>query len=293
MTQTSADPSSPAAAAALHLSTRRRITVVVMSCRLVGFGLAVACITMRARGFTGVPGVARTAVRLASRVHQQRPTAAAILEKAQFPAEWPFTPFDFQRDDSSDDKEFYSAPRLVYHIDDAAVCALTSFYEKTIPDGADVLDLASSWVSHFPEGWKRGRTVGLGMVAEELSKNNQLDEYVVQDLNKDPTLPFDDNSFDFVTIVVSVDYLVRPREIFAEMGRVLRPGGRCLISFSNRCFPTKVWQLWLRTNDLEHIFIVGSLFHYSGAFKKAKALDLSPNPGRSDPLYVIDAQVDK
>ena len=39
--------------------------------------------------------------------------------------------------------------------------------------------------------------------------------------------------------VVSVDYLTRPREIFRETHRVLRPGGRAIMSFSNRCFQTK------------------------------------------------------
>ena len=55
----------------------------------------------------------------------------------------------------------------------------------------------------------------------------------------DPRLPYEDNSFDIITNAVSVDYLAKPLEVFKEMHRVLKPGGRAIMSFSNRCFPTK------------------------------------------------------
>lgn len=71
----------------------------------------------------------------------------------------------------------------------------------------------------------------------------------MKDLNKDPVLPFDDASFDVVTNVVSVDYLTKPLEVFKEINRVLRPGGKAIMSFSNRCFPTKAINIWLSTND--------------------------------------------
>ena len=38
----------------------------------------------------------------------------------------------------------------------------------------------------------------------ELSKNEQLEEYKVTDLNVNPKFPFEDSSFDVVTCVVSV-----------------------------------------------------------------------------------------
>jgi ubiquinone/menaquinone biosynthesis C-methylase UbiE len=124
----------------------------------------------------------------------------------------------------------------VYHIDDYAVSALTKYYKKILQDGDDVLDICSSWVSHYPKEWKGGNVVGLGMNEYELKQNKQLKSYVVKDLNKDPALPFEANSFDKVTIVVSVDYLNKPREVFSEISRVLRPGGSALISMSNRWY---------------------------------------------------------
>ena len=100
-----------------------------------------------------------------------------------------------------------------------------------------MLDLCSSWISHLPDDLKLGRVAGLGMNEEELKRNGRLTEYVVQDLNEEPKLPYDDESFDYICNVVSVDYLNKPREIFQEMFRVLRPGGTAIMSFSNRCFP--------------------------------------------------------
>jgi len=212
-----------------------------------------------------------------------------VLENPQWPEQYPFSSEDFARQDESDDAIFYETPRLCYHIDDFAVSALTKYYEKHLAPGADVLDICSSWVSHYPKEWKGNDVVGLGMNEYELSQNPQLNRYDVKDLNDDPTFPYENESFDVVTCVVSVDYLNRPREIFQEIGRVLRPGGVCMLSMSNRCFPTKAFRIWLQTNDAEHVFIAGSFFHYSGLFDAPKCDDVSPNPGRSDPLFIVRA----
>jgi ubiquinone/menaquinone biosynthesis C-methylase UbiE len=120
-----------------------------------------------------------------------------------------------------------------------------------------------------------GMTVGIGMNEEELAKNSQLYMHYVQDLNKNPRLTqFQDNSFDIVTNVVSVDYLVKPKEIFEEIHRVLRPGGVALMSFSNRCFPSKAIAMWLQADDIGRLSIVGSYFHYSAPWETIEALDI-------------------
>jgi SAM-dependent methyltransferase len=216
--------------------------------------------------------------------------ADKVLANPQWPESWPYSVEDFKRQDESDDGIFYESPRLVYHIDDAAVGALTSYYSSNIKEGEDVLDICSSWVSHYPKDWKGGNVVGLGMNDYELSQNDKLSSYVLKDLNQDPTFPFEDASFDKVTCVVSIDYLNKPLQVCEEIGRVLRPGGECIVSMSNRCFPTKAFQIWMQTNDLEHIFIAGSFFHYAGLFEPPSSEDISPNPGRSDPLYIVKAR---
>lgn len=227
-----------------------------------------------------------------------------VLATPQWPTEWPFSAADLSRQDESTDANFYSAPRFCFHVDDKAVAALTDYYSKEFPkwDKPAVLDLCASHVSHFPDDVAdyTGNRVALGMNREELEENKQVNEFVVKDLNEDPTLPFEDNSFDIVTNAVSIDYLTRPLEICKEVARVLKPGGTAMFALSNRCFPTKAISLWLKTNDLEHVFVVGSYFHYTGMFQPPSAVEVGPNPvwvmGQSQNvayLSVVKATVDK
>ena len=148
----------------------------------------------------------------------------------------PQSPRFFTRGDPTPDPLFYSWPRFVTHIDDDAIAAVGALYDE-LGIGGDVLDLMSSWVSHFRE--RPDRLTILGMNAEELAANPQASAMVVHDLNDDPSLPFDDESFDAAVCCVSVDYLVHPIAVFREVARVVRPGGLFACTFSNRCFPTK------------------------------------------------------
>ena len=143
-------------------------------------------------------------------------------------------PAAFERQDESAEALFYLQPRMVVHIDQATIDALTEYYCEAFFEGANVLDLMSSWVSHLPESPKLGRISGLGMNAEELAANPRLSDWIVHDLNTSPLLPYEDASFDFVLNAVSIQYLTRPIEVFAEIARVLRPGGTSLVRSEER-----------------------------------------------------------
>lgn len=220
--------------------------------------------------------------------------AEQVLQDPQWPASWPFQPDAFSRYDESSDNIFYDFPRFVTHIDDDAVAALTQFYLNAFPPSGQqdtsLLDICSSWISHYPKGYKAGRISGLGMNEEELSRNEILTDYTVKDLNTDPSLPYEDNTFDVITNAVSVDYLTKPLQIFKEMNRVLKPGGLAIMSFSNRCFPTKAISLWTSTGDLDHIWIVGSYYHYAGGYEEPEAREITKVGllgQRGDPMYVV------
>lgn len=127
----------------------------------------------------------------------------------------------------SSDAAFYDSPRFVTHIDDGAINALTKWYSEAFPPSGNkdvaILDVCSSWISHFPAGYTAGKISGLGMNEEELKRNKVLTDYTVRDLNVDPTLPYPDATFDVITNTVSVDYLTKPIEVFKEMHRYDRP----------------------------------------------------------------------
>ncbi len=214
----------------------------------------------------------------------------------------PFPPGFFRRDDESPDTRFYGPPRLVTHIDEGAVEAVGALYAELGVDGSGpdlghprvVLDLMSSWVSHLRSA--PDELVVLGMNGSELAANAMATRAVVHDLNADPVLPFDDASVDAVLCCVSVDYLVRPVEVLAEAARVLRPGAPVVLTFSNRCFPTKAVHGWLATDDDGRCAIVAEYVRRAGGFTEPD-VSLRTPPGRErggtyrgDPLYAVVAR---
>jgi SAM-dependent methyltransferase len=198
-----------------------------------------------------------------------------------------FPPGFFDRADPDDDRVFYSWARLVTHIDDGAIAAVGDLYDELGLDGT-VLDLMGSWVSHFRRAPEQ-LTV-LGMNADELAANPQAAATVVHDLNADPVLPFADAAFDAVVCCVSVDYLTRPVEVFADVARVLRPGGPFVCTFSNRCFPTKAIRGWLYSTDDQHCTIVAEYLRQSGGFDDPVVQRCTPPGHRGDPLYAVWAK---
>jgi SAM-dependent methyltransferase len=202
----------------------------------------------------------------------------------------PFTPEMFERIDDSDDTLFYSFPRKVVHIDEPAIAAVGRFIAATFAPHGVLLDLMSSWRSHLPSGFAKQRLVGLGLNAEEMADNPDLDEYVVHNLNTDPHLPFADDSFDGALVTVSIQYLIQPLEVFTEVRRVLKPGSPFVVFFSNRMFPTKAVRIWQVLRDERRAKLVCAYFQHAGGYEEPVVYDLSPQPGFSDPLYAVCAR---
>ncbi len=198
----------------------------------------------------------------------------------------------FRRQDETPDANFYQSPRLVAHIDDPAIRALGEFLRPLVPNGAEVLDLMSAYLTHLPPDVRArcARVAGLGMNDQEMAANSHLTEHLVHSLNDDPMLPYPDQSFDMALCTVSVQYLLRPLDVFAEVRRVLRAEAPFIVSFSNRCFPTKATAAWLGMSDTQHAALVSYYFQESGGWQEAQAVDISPAPGRSDPLFVVWAR---
>lgn len=194
-------------------------------------------------------------------------------------------PGAFDKADPENDVLFYAPARLVTHIDDAAVAALTAFYGRTLSPGDAVLDLMSSWVSHLPEDLPLGEVTGHGMNMEELEANPRLTRRFVQDLNRTPDLPLEGAGVDAALCCMGAQYLQRPVEVFAEVARALRPGAPCVVSFSNRCFPTKAVAVWRALDADGHAALVRFYLERAG-FVQVEAHVLSRGR-RGDPLTVV------
>jgi SAM-dependent methyltransferase len=196
----------------------------------------------------------------------------------------------FRRTDEAPDEEFYRTPRLVTHIDDQAIAAVTQLYREFFSAGGEILDLMSSWVSHLPPEIEYRRVIGLGMNEVELRRNDRLHSFVVQNLNINPRLAFGDAEFDGCGICVSIDYLTRPIEVLREVGRVLKVGSPTIISFSNRCFPSKAVAIWHQLDDRGHMRLVERYLKEAGNFDNIRSLDRSPRRLVGDPLYAVVAE---
>jgi hypothetical protein len=209
----------------------------------------------------------------------------------------------------------------VTHIDDTAIRLLREYYGAVLPREGRILDLCSSWISHFPpeleeialasakakakakapgdsdsrqnqdvkaEGQLQLQlqVIGMGMNTTELNHNPILSQRIIQDLNDDPTLPASVLSpLHALTCAVSIDYLTKPLQVLLSAHELLEPGSYVHLVISNRCFPTKVVKRWLEIGEEERLEMVGDYLHFAG-FKDVEVVRL--NEGRrSDPLWVV------
>jgi hypothetical protein len=190
----------------------------------------------------------------------------------------------FDKVDSSPDAEFYAHPRFVTHIDNGAIATVARVYRERLPQGGALLDLMSSWVSHLPDDIAYASIVGHGMNEEELAANPRLSRWFVQDLNIEPTLPLGDGVFDGACLCVSVQYLQRPVDVFREVHRVLRPGAPLVVSFSNRCFPTKAVAIWQSLSGPDQQHLIGVYMRQAGFTDIAGQ---ASTPLEGDPLWSV------
>jgi len=200
-------------------------------------------------------------------------------------------PGAFAKIDSEEDELFYEPPRLVVHIDDGAIAALTELYRAVLPAGGVLLDLMSSWVSHLPPEIGYAEVIGHGMNAAELAANPRLDRRFIQNLNRETRLPLADAGVDAAMICVSIQYLQQPVEVLRDVRRVLRPGAPLVISFSNRCFWTKAVAVWRSLDDSGHLRLVERYLRHAG-FEPVETRMLTEwVEDVSDPMFAVIGNV--
>ncbi|PWA58295.1 S-adenosyl-L-methionine-dependent methyltransferases superfamily protein [Artemisia annua] len=130
------------------------------------------------------------------------------------------------------DRDFYAFPRFVTHVVDNFIATLTALYKERLDPEYEVLDLMSSWVSHLPN----------------------------------------DVNFDAVLCTVSVQYLQEPEKVFAEVFRMLRPGGVFIVSFSNRMFYEKAIGAWREGTGYGRVQLVVQYFQSVEGFTEPEVV---------------------
>lgn len=203
-------------------------------------------------------------------------SVADFYDKANYP---------FTRADTSADALFYQKPRLVHHLDETARSHVRAFHERLLKPGSTVLDLMGSWESHLPDSLSSCIIEAVGLNEQELKSNGSLSRYLVQDLNMEPELPYEDQSFDAVVCTVSMEYLIKPREVMAELARILRPGGVCATTVSERWFPGKQIDPWSELHPFERQGHVLSYFLNQPGFENFHTKSIRGYPRPSDDKY--------
>ena len=207
----------------------------------------------------------------------------------------------FHRIDEADDEIFYRQDRLINHIDSECSYQISQIYARYIESDMKVLDLMSSYESHLPDV-DNSYVTGLGMNGNEMEANPQINQYIIQDLNKETALPFADNRFDITLCSLSIEYLIKPLEVMREIVRVTRPKGRILVSFSDRWFPPKAIMIWNELHSFERLGIVLDYFLKTKGMKEFKTETvrglLRPEDDKyaneilySDPVFVVSAVI--
>lgn len=201
--------------------------------------------------------------------------------------------------DETSDQDFYSFPRFVTHVDEGFIQQLTDLYCERLTPQSRIFDMMSSWISHLPEEIEFAWVEGQGMNGEELAKNHRLNHYFVQNLNETPRLPLEDQSFDAVLNAVSVQYLQQPEQVFAEIYRILKPGGIAIISFSNRMFYQKAIAAWRDGSETQRVNLVKRYFQSVPGFGTPEVIARQSSVpsilqmlgmGSADPFYAVIAE---
>ena len=197
--------------------------------------------------------------------------------------------------DESNDEEFYSDPKFVYHLDSNFRQYLSNVYRNEIRDNSTVLDLMSSWDSYLPEEKKYKQVIGHGLNKDELEKNKILNYFWTQNFNFNQKIPLDNSSIDFCLMVAAWQYLQYPENLTGEIARILSDGGKILISFSNRAFWHKAPNIWTNSSEEERLNYVRKVL-ISNGFKEPKIIKKFNDETfnffsflRKDPFYCLIA----
>ena len=79
--------------------------------------------------------------------------------------------------------------------------------------------------------------------------------------------------------------------MLVQINRILKPGGVVVVTFSNRCFPTKAVRVWRVGSDRNHLDLVTSYLDAAGDFEEIRGgLTNSETSPPDDPLFLVTSR---
>lgn len=150
-------------------------------------------------------------------------------------------------------------------LDDAAVAAVRDLYSDLGIDGR-VLDLCGGSAEHF---------------------DVPPDELLTFAGDPNATLPFGDDVFDDVLCAGGAGAFTCPRDTFAEVARVLRPGGRLVCTFASTVHVAGEVRGWAATDDAGRVRVMRAYFALAPAFGPAESDLRTSLTGSGDRLWAV------
>ena len=197
--------------------------------------------------------------------------------------------------DESNDEEFYSEPKFVYHLDSNFRETLSKVYKDEIDENSTILDLMSSWDSYLPKENTYQKVIGHGLNQKELERNNILDSFWVQNFNLNQDIRLENGSIDYCLMVAAWQYLQYPENLTKEISRILSRKGKIIVSFSNRAFWHKAPNIWTTSTEDERVQYVRKVL-ISNGFKEPRIIKKFNEPDlnifnffKKDPFYCLIA----
>lgn len=170
----------------------------------------------------------------------------------------------FTRVNNEPDTIFYAQRLPDSLMDMGARTAVTALYQTSLPVGGTVLDLMAGSLSHYPEEAHFQDVIGLGASKAALDTNPVLKTRIVQDLNADPILPFEDDSLDVITLCDGIAYLTQPLTVLTEALRVLKEGAPLIVTFSDQFHQQKAVAMWQALEPEDRARLVSILLSRAG-----------------------------
>lgn len=170
----------------------------------------------------------------------------------------------FTRVNNEPDTIFYAQRLPDSLMDMGARTAVTALYQTSLPVGGTVLDLMAGSLSHYPEEAHFQDVIGLGASKAALDTNPVLKTRIVQDLNADPILLFEDDSLDVITLCDGIAYLTQPLTVLTEALRVLKEGAPLIVTFSDQFHQQKAVAMWQALEPEDRARLVSILLTRAG-----------------------------